>query len=85
VVEEAQTLTSDDLGESIEDSSARFRLAVSVAEYAELLRHERWFDGEELQRVVEMARDAGDDFEDDSDVGEFVRLVNKAARLAPEE
>ncbi len=85
VVEEAQTLTSDDLGESIEDSSARFRLAVSVAEYAELLRHERWFDGDELQRVVEMARDAGEDFEDDMDVGEFVQLVNKAARLAPEE
>jgi Ca-activated chloride channel homolog len=84
VIEEAQTLASDDLHRSIEDSSSRFRLAVGVAEYAELLRHERWVEGDVLDRVVDLTRDAAYEFEDEA-VDEFARLVNKAARLAPED
>ena len=85
VIEEQQTIRSDDELASFDDASARFRLAVSVGEYAELLRHSRWTRGAMLDDVVGMARDAARDFEDDAEVDEYVRLLREAAELAPEE
>ncbi|HEX6289714.1 MAG TPA: VWA domain-containing protein [Herpetosiphonaceae bacterium] len=82
IIEETQTLRSEDRRASFGRASGRFKLAVSVAQYAELLRHSRWFQGSTLDDVVELAHEAQRDFERDPDVTEFIRLLETAASLA---
>lgn len=83
VVEEQQAIAAEDVRRSFAEATPRFQLAVSVAQYAELLRHSRWARGSVLDEVVSTSRRAARDFEGTNDVSEFVRLVDRAAALAP--
>ncbi len=59
----------------------RFRLATTVAAYAEVLRGSRWVRGLSLDDVYDEARFLAGDIED-ADVDEFIDLVDTAARLS---
>ncbi len=83
VIEEQATFSTNDLQGNIEAASPQFRLAVSVVEYAELLRHSRWTQGTQLGTVLNLADGATRDMRGASDVNEFVGLLEQAARLAP--
>jgi Ca-activated chloride channel family protein len=85
VVEEQQAIGPESVRRSFREATPRFRLAVSVAQYAELLRYSRWARGVALDDVVQTARDAARDFESAADVEEFVGLLDRAAALAPED
>jgi Ca-activated chloride channel family protein len=85
VVEEAQTLSSNDRLGSLTQASGRLKLAVSVAQYAELLRHSRWTRGSVLDDVIELAQEAQRDFRGDPAVQEFVTLLNSAVSMAQAE
>ncbi|HEY0737703.1 MAG TPA: VWA domain-containing protein [Herpetosiphonaceae bacterium] len=82
IIEEAQTLGSQDRLDRFDETSGRFKLAVSVAEYAELLRYSRWTRGTTLDDVVELSYEALPSFQGDQDVQEFVDLLGRAAALA---
>lgn len=83
VVEEQQAIAAQNVRRSFEEATPRFQLAVSVAQYAELLRHSRWARGTVLDEVVSTTRRTARDFEGASDVSEFVRLLDQASALAP--
>jgi Ca-activated chloride channel family protein len=83
VIEEAQTVNSRTTARTLDDTSPRFRLAVSVAQYAELLRYSRWARGTVLENVVGTAHTAAQQLGNDQDVREFVSLLDQAAALAP--
>ncbi len=85
VIEEQSTFSTDDLHPNIERASPQFRLAVSVVEYAELLRHSRWTQGTQLETVLDLADGAARDMRGAPNVTEFVGLLEQAARLAPRE
>jgi Ca-activated chloride channel family protein len=82
IIEEAQTVGVKDRLDRFDEASGRFKLAVSVAEYAELLRYSRWTKGTVLDDVVELSYEALPSFQGDKDVQEFVDLLGRAARLA---
>lgn len=82
IIEEAQTIGSRDRLDRFDEASGRFKLAVSVAEYAELLRYSRWTRGTVLDDVVELAYEAQPSFRGDEDVREFVDLLERATALA---
>lgn len=83
VAEEQQAIGADDVRRSFQEATPRFQLAVSVTQYAELLRHSRWARGTVLDEVVDTTRRTVRDFEGANDVSEFVRLLDRAAALAP--
>jgi Ca-activated chloride channel family protein len=83
VIEEAQIVNSRTTARTLDDTSPRFRLAVSVAQYAELLRYSRWARGTVLENVVGTAHTAAQQLGNDQDVREFVSLLDQAATLAP--
>lgn len=85
VVEEQQSIDAEIVQRSFRDATPRFQLAVSVAQYAELLRHSRWARGTMLEEVVSTARNASRDFESGNDVREFITLLDQAVALAPED
>jgi Ca-activated chloride channel family protein len=85
VIEEQAALSTRDLHSTIADASPQFRLAVSVAEYGELLRHSRWTQGTALNNVLDLARGASRELRGATGVREFVSLLDQAARLAPDE
>ena len=68
---------------SVAETSPRFKLAASVAQFAELLRHSYWAKGKTLDDVVELAREAERRHPGDADIAEFVALLVKATDLAP--
>jgi hypothetical protein len=63
---------------------AAFQAGRRVAQFAELLRHSYWAKGEAVEDVIALAREAQRGIERDPDLDEFVTLLEKAARLAPE-
>lgn len=84
VIEEQATATSDSALHSFDDATARFRLAVSVAHYAELLRHERLARDATLDRLLDTVSVAARELPDDGG-REFADLLNRAAAIAPRE
>ncbi|MBA3468932.1 MAG: von Willebrand factor type A domain-containing protein [Herpetosiphonaceae bacterium] len=83
VVEEAQTLTTSSLRAAVADTTPRFKLATSVAQYAELLRHSQWTQGQSLEDVLGLAQQAARGFNNNADVAEFFELLARASSLAP--
>lgn len=83
VIEEQQAIAAQNVQRSFEEATPRFQLAVSVAQYAELLRHSRWARGTVLDEVVSTTQRTARDFEGANDVSEFVRLLDQASALAP--
>ena len=64
-----------------EEASPHFKLDTVVAEYAEVLRESYWAQDSSLKDVRRMADRVSEFFTDDSDVAEFVSLVNRAEQL----
>ena len=62
-------------------TSPRFQLATAVAQFAELLRRSPWTQGERMGDVLNLAYAVQRQLPFDSDVNEFVNLVERAARM----
>jgi len=69
------------LNQSFDQSSKEFRLAATVAEFAEILRESYWAKGATLKQVLEQAQPLTEEFEGDADVLELVDLISKANKL----
>lgn len=70
-----------DIALSFEQASPRYQLAVTVAQYAELLRHSPWAYGSSLGQVNGYARQLTGPLGEDPDVSEFARLTQRAMEL----
>ena len=64
-----------------EEASPHFKLDTVVAEYAEVLRNSYWAQDGSLKDVQRMADRVSEFFTDDTDVAEFVSLVNRAVQI----
>lgn len=73
-------IRADSLADSWEDTDPHFRLAASVAAYAEALRHGRDIGDYSLDDVADQVDDLTREL-DDPDVDELVRLIDKSVRL----
>ncbi len=69
-----------DIRDGASEISNSMRLALGVAEFAEILRHSRHSDGARFQEVIDLISDFA---EGDGDVDELVRLVQRAQALWP--
>lgn len=83
IVEEAQSLSTASIREDVAGTTPRFKLATAVGQYAELLRHSQWVDGQSVEDVIGLAQRAADGYNNNADVSEFVNLVVQASGLAP--
>ncbi|HEY1013890.1 MAG TPA: von Willebrand factor type A domain-containing protein [Herpetosiphonaceae bacterium] len=83
VVEQAQGLSTDLIRGAVGDTTPRFKLAASVAQYAELMRYSFFARGEELDQVVALAESGAEGFNGAPDAVEFVSLLKRAVQLAP--
>ena len=80
-VAEDSSITAADLVPQFEQASASFRLAASVAEFAEILRGSPWAEGSTLAGVLEEAQRVARQLPEDADVAEFVALLQRAVAL----
>ncbi|MFL5804945.1 MAG: vWA domain-containing protein [Roseiflexaceae bacterium] len=78
VQEVEQALGSADFGQSFEDAAPRLQLAVAVAGFAEQLRGSGYAQGRSLADVLTIARRVAPQLVNDTDVQEFVQLVERA-------
>ncbi len=85
VIEEQAVARADAAHHAFDDATARFRMAVSVAQYAELLRHERLARGSALEDLLDTASLAARELHDDGGGQEFVDLLYRAAAIAGHE
>jgi Ca-activated chloride channel family protein len=81
VTEFKSAITTDELNKSFDSSTKEFRLAATVAEFAEILRKSYWAKGTSLDRVLEHAQQLNAEFKNKPDVIELVDLVSKAKQL----
>ena len=81
VIELNSDFYADHFARRFDAASPRFRLAATVAEYAEILRKSYWAQDGSLSHVLALAQDVRRDIPYDGDVGEFVNLVSKAETL----
>jgi Ca-activated chloride channel family protein len=81
VTEFKSSITTGELNKSFDNSTKEFRLASTVAEFAEILRKSYWAKGASLDRVLDHAQQLGREFKDDSNIIELVDLVSKAKQL----
>ncbi len=75
------SIAAKDFNKSFEDSSKEFRLAATVAEFAEILRKSYWAKDATLDSVLEHAQQLSSKFKNDSDVIELTDLISKAKQL----
>ena len=70
------------LNRGFDDSSKQFRLAATVAEFAEILRNSYWAKGATLEPVLQQAQTLAGESKGDADmIVELVDLVSKARQL----
>ncbi len=81
VTEFKSSIGKKDLNESFKESSKEFKLAATVAEFAEILRKSYWAKGTSLDKLLERAQQLNREFKDNPDVIELVDLVSKAKKL----
>ncbi len=82
VIESSSTFGSADAQPDVAKTTPRFKLAASVAQYAELLRHSQWSRAKSIEDVISLALSGAAGYPDDINVAEFVTLVQQAAALA---
>jgi len=70
-----------DLAQSFESADPRYQLAVTVAQYAEMLRHSPWAVGTSATQLAEQAYRLSSVLWDDPEVVEFASLVNRASQI----
>jgi len=83
VVEINGNFNTWDLARSFEEASPRYRLAVIVAQYAELLRQSPWAEGTTFTQLVGFAARVREFLPEDPDVVEFSNLVQRASQISP--
>jgi Ca-activated chloride channel family protein len=71
------------LNRNFDDSSKQFRLAATVAEFAEILRNSYWAKDATLEPVLQQAQTLAGEFKENADVIELVDLISKAKQLMP--
>jgi Ca-activated chloride channel family protein len=81
VTEFKSEFNTSQLNRGFDDSSKQFRLAATVAEFAEILRNSYWAKGATLELVMQQAQTLAGEFKGDADVIELVDLVSKAQQL----
>ncbi|MCA9728533.1 MAG: von Willebrand factor type A domain-containing protein [Candidatus Eisenbacteria bacterium] len=81
VQEIEQPLRLDQLATDVSRTTPRFRLAAVVAELAEILRQSYWAKGQTIDEILPMTRDVARELQDDPDVVELLRLVERARSL----
>ncbi len=81
VTEFKSPIAVKDFNKNFGDSSREFRLAATVAEFAEILRKSYWAKGATLERVLERAQQLSEEFKVNADVIELVDLISKAKGL----
>ncbi len=81
VTEFKSPMAAGDFNESFGGSSSEFKLAATVAEFAEILRKSYWARGATLEKVLERAQQLSREFKGDADVIELVDLISKAKQL----
>ena len=81
VTEFKSEFNTGQLNHSFDDSSKQFRLAATVAEFAEILRGSYWAKGATLEPVLQQAQTLAGEFKGNTDVIELVDLVSKAQKL----
>lgn len=82
VQEIARTIGRRDFAASFSETSAYFQLDAVVAEYAEILRHSYWAQGNDLMGLLRDILRIADALPEDADVQEFARLATEAAALS---
>lgn len=84
VIEISRSIETSQLASTFEETSASFKLAVMVAEFAEILRESYWAQQFTLNDIVEQLDSNHWPPFDDKEVLEFEGLVREAARLSGE-
>ena len=82
VVELSRELDRGEIRAEFEETSPRFQLAATVAEYAEILRESYWAQEGSLEDVLVHAERVGELLLGDPDVTEFAEMVSLARALA---
>jgi Ca-activated chloride channel family protein len=81
VIELEQPFATSDIAPQFADATPQFRLAVTVAEFAEQLRESGYAQGRSMADVLTLAEGVAADLANDADVQEFVQLVRQANDL----
>ena len=83
VVEEIeQPITAECIAASIQKTRSQFRLAVSAAAFAEMLRGSQYVSGQKYSDVAQMLRPVALDLSLDQRVKELLSLVENADALS---
>jgi len=79
--EVSREISSSEAAVSFDAASCQFKLAVCVAEFAEILRDSYWARDSSLDNVLELAKNCRAEHDNREDIEEFVKLVEAARRL----
>jgi Ca-activated chloride channel homolog len=82
IQEVAQSIGRRDFATTFAETSPYFQLDAVVAEYAEILRHSYWAQGNDLMSLLRDIFRIADTLPEDADVQEFARLATEAAALS---
>ena len=81
VSEFKSSIGTSDIKKSFDDSNSDFRLAATVAEFAEILRKSYWAKGAKLGDTLERAERLASERAGDAETIELVDLISKAKKL----
>jgi len=81
VSEFKSSIATGDIKKSFDDSNSDFRLAATVAEFAEILRKSYWAKGAKLGDTLEHAETLAKERSGDADITELVDLISKTKQL----
>ena len=84
VTEKSQDFNTNQMAGSFDEANPHFKLAVIVAEYAEILRDSYWAQDNSLDYVLKEAHRISNQLSEDKDVSEFVDLVRRASEMRGE-
>ena len=78
-IETSASITVDDIADSIDDTSAHFRQAAAVSEFAELLRKSFWAQCGDISAVSDLLDGVDDELGENSG---YTQLVSRVARAS---
>ena len=81
ITETWSSLNADDVEDAFGDASANFRLAVVVAEFAEVLRDSPFVDDRSMEELSYQADEVADDLRRDDAAEELADLIDEARRI----
>ncbi len=81
VKEFTKVISTREINSNFSSSSYSFKLATSVALFAEILRHSYWGKDGSLSDVLRIARESKNGYDNTQKIDEFISIVDKASRL----